>query len=145
MQINSQFWKSMFLVAALFNFSMGVPIMLALQWSYTLAYLPLLTNNNAIALKFWGDFGFSVLLIGVGYYLVSRDVTQNRSIVWLGIFAKLFDVIVLTYRFAIGVAKPLVLFPAVIDGIFVLLFFIFLYQIRRQALQQSEQKVSNAV
>jgi hypothetical protein len=108
-------------------------------------YLPLLTDNNAIALKFCGNFGFSVLLIGVGYYLISWDVSQNHSIVWLGIFAKLFDVIVLTYRFAIGVAKPLVLFPAVVDGIFILLFVLFLYQTRRQALQQSDEKVSNAV
>lgn len=67
--MNSQFWQRMFWVAALFNFSMGGPIMLAPQWSYTLAYLPLLTDNNSIALKFWEDFGFSVLLIGVGYYL----------------------------------------------------------------------------
>ena len=139
MQIKNPFWQKMFWAAALFNFAMSGFIILAPRWSYTLAYLPLIIDSNAIALKFWRDFGFSVLLIGVGYYLVSRDVDQNRSIVWLGIFAKLFDVIVLTQRFVTGVAKPLVLFPAIVDGIFVLLFALFLYQTRHQALQLTEE------
>ncbi len=46
---------------------------------------------------FTGDFhqallyrGFllSILLFGVGYYLVSRDTSQNRGIVWLGAVGK---------------------------------------------------------
>ncbi|HEY9608740.1 hypothetical protein [Allocoleopsis sp.] len=140
--MESKFWSRMFLAAAVFNFLMGGPIMLAPKGSYALAYIPLLTGDDAIALKFWADFGFSVLLIGVGYYLVSRDVTKNHSIVWLGVFAKLFDVIVLSYRFAIGVAKALVIFPAVIDGVFVLLFVLFLYKTHQQPLQLPREKLS---
>jgi hypothetical protein len=77
-------------------------------------------------LRFWGDFGFAVLLIGVGYWIVSRDVTKNCGIVWLGIFAKMFDVVVLSWRWAEGVACPIVLLPAALDGAFVVLFILFL-------------------
>lgn len=119
----------MFFIAALFNFAMGLPIFFARQWSYSLAYFP---SDSLMAMRFWGDFGFSVLLIGFGYFLISLDPPNNLNIVWLGVFAKLFDVVTLTYRFAIGIAKPLVLLPAIIDGAFAILFV--LYLVRAQAI-----------
>jgi hypothetical protein len=119
----------MFVAAALFNFVFGGPILLTPAWSYSIAYLPPL-DSQGMALRFWGDFGFAVVLIGVGYYLVSRDLARNRGVVWLGVFAKLFDVVVLSYRFALGLAHPIVLVPAAVDGLFMLLFILFLYQTR---------------
>src|SRR5437588_8695828 len=111
-QPSARFWSRMFFGAALFNFFFGLPIMLQPKWSYNLAYRPSLGNGEDMALRFWSNFGFAVVLIGGGYYIVSRDITRNRGMVWLGIFAKLFDVVVLTYRFATGVARPVVLLPA---------------------------------
>jgi hypothetical protein len=56
-----------------------------------------------------GDFGFAVVLIGVGYFIVALDPITHRSIVVLGIGAKLFDVVVLTWRWYTGRAYPVVL------------------------------------
>ncbi|HEY7033789.1 MAG TPA: hypothetical protein VH482_20805 [Thermomicrobiales bacterium] len=134
---SSAAWSRMFVAAAVFNFAIGVPILVARRWSYDLAYSTPLPADDTMTLKFWGDFGFAVVLIGVGYYLVSRDVGANRGLVWLGIGAKLFDVVVLTYRWATDLANPIVLLPALIDGIFVLLFAAFLYQTRLSGLQSS--------
>lgn len=108
-------WSLMFLAAAGFNFAMGRPIFLASAWSYRLAYFG---DVHESAVRFWGDFGFAVLLIGVGYWILSRDVTRNRGIVWLGIFAKMFDVAVLSWRWADGLARLIVLLPAAVDGAF---------------------------
>jgi hypothetical protein len=119
----------MFVAAALFNFVFGLPLWLAPAWSYALAYRPAV-DAESIATRFLSDFGFAVVLIGVGYYLVSRDLSQNRALVWLGVVAKLFDVVTLSSRFAQGLAVPLVLLPAAVDGLFVLLFVLFLYQTR---------------
>jgi hypothetical protein len=116
-------WSLMFLAAAGFNFAMGGPIFLAPNWSYRLAYFGEAQEN---AVRFWGDFGFAVLLIGVGYWILSRDVARNRGIVWLGIFAKIFDVAVLSWRWADGFARPIVLLPAAVDGAFAVLFILFL-------------------
>ena len=125
-----RFWPRMFVLAALFNFVFGLPIMLAPRWSHALAYLAPLPSAGSLGLEFWRDFGFCVNLIGLGYYFVSRDVTRNRGIVWLGIPAKLFDVTVLTARVLGGTARPLVLVPAAIDGGFALLFAVFLFVTR---------------
>jgi hypothetical protein len=117
-------WATVFLLAALFNYAIGLPIMLARRWSYELSYLPEV-SRDPMALRLWADFGFAVVLIGLGYQIVSRDVSKNRGIVLLGIIAKLFDVFNLTYLYLRGVARPLVLAPAFIDGVFVALFIAF--------------------
>ena len=113
----------MFLAAAAFNFLIGGPIFFASSWSYRLAYLG---EPPETTLRFWGDFGFAVLLIGIGYWIVSLDVTRNRGLVWLGILAKLFDVVAISLRAANGIARPLALLPAAVDGAFVVLFVLFL-------------------
>ena len=122
-------WSLMFLAAAVFNFAMGGPIFLASTWSYKLAYFG---DAQQSAVRFWGDFGFAVLLIGVGYWILSRDVSRNRGIVWLGIIAKIFDVTVLSSRWADGLARPIVLVPAAVDGAFAVLFILFLLSGRGQ-------------
>ena len=122
----------MFVAAALFNFVIGVPIILFPAWTYAVAYVPPLAAGDAIALRFWADFGYAVVIIGAGYFLVALDPTQNRGLVWVGVAAKLFDVVTLTYRFVSGLAHPVVLVPAVIDAAFVLLFLLFLYRTRPQ-------------
>ena len=126
MIFNTQkFWSRIFLGAALFNFAMGIPILFFPAWSHKLAYHTK-SLDFASTYRFWGDFGFTVIAIGIGYLLVSLDVTRNRGIVWLGIIGKLYDVFVLSYRYIIGIASLTVLFPAVVDGIFVVLFILFL-------------------
>jgi hypothetical protein len=119
-------WPRMFVVAGLFNFVIAIPIIVAPRWSYDLAFVPAIGEGDAMTLRFWRDFGFAVAIIGIGYYIVARDVTANRGIVLIGILAKMFDVVVLTYRYAIDVAEPIVLLPAAIDGLFVVLFVLFL-------------------
>jgi len=121
--MNLKRWSLTFLAAAGFNFLMGGPIFFAPHWSYRLAYIGEPAEST---LRFWGDFGFAVLLIGVGYWIVARDVTRNRGIVWLGILAKAFDVVALSWRWSRGEAHPIVLLPAAVDGAFAVLFILFL-------------------
>lgn len=117
-------WSRLFLIAALFNYAIGFPILLFRQWSYDLCYVTAV-GRDPMAIRLWADFGFAVILIGLGYQIISRDVRKNRGIVVLGIIAKLFDVINLTVLFFLGIARPIVLVPAFIDGIFAALFVVF--------------------
>src|SRR5262245_42403477 len=129
--ISSRAWSGFFVVAALFNFAIGLPLMFAPDWTFGLAFHDAPQSPGALAPKLWGDFGFCVALIGVGYLMVAFDLT-NRALVWLGIGAKAFDVIVLTSRWLAGITKPLVLLPAAIDAAFIVGFVIFLMRSRKQ-------------
>ena len=117
-------WSRFFLVAALFNYVIGIPIFFFKTWSFNASYLPVV-GRDPMAIRLWADFGFAVLLIGIGYHIISRDVTKNRGIVLLGIIAKAFDVVNLSLLFIWGFARPLVLIPAFIDGVFAVFFVIF--------------------
>ena len=123
-------WTVFFYLAAAFNFCMGGPIFFASAWSYAIAYIDV---PDAATLRFWGDFGYAVILIGIGYAILGVDIDRNRGIVWLGIIAKLFDMIALPVRWSQGLAHPVVLAPAAIDGLFCLGFVVFL--IRRPAIR----------
>lgn len=128
MDSSRRHWTVFFFLAAAFNFSMGGPIFFASAWSYSVAYI---LPPDAATLRFWGDFGYAVLLIGLGYAILGLNVDRNRGIVWLGIVAKLFDMIALPVRWWEGLANPIVIAPAAIDGLFCLGFVWFL--IRRPA------------
>jgi hypothetical protein len=118
-------WSRLFLVAALFNYVIGFPILLLRSWSFNLSYVHAV-GRDPMALRLWADFGFAVVLIGYGYQIISRDVDRNRGIVILGIVAKLFDVINLSTLYAWGLARPVVLIPAALDGLFTIAFIAFL-------------------
>jgi hypothetical protein len=118
-------WSRIFLLAALFNYVIGFPILLLRRWTFDLSYVEAV-GRDPMALRLWADFGFAVVLIGYGYQIVARDVDRNRGIVILGIGAKLFDVINLSTLYAWGLARPVVLIPAGIDGLFVIAFIAFL-------------------
>ena len=121
-------WQWMWYSAAAFNFAVAATIVFATGWSFELAYGRHATDP--LALAFWRDFGIFVALIGVGYWLVARSPAAHTGIVYLGIAAKLFDVITLGYRYWSGVAETIVLVPAAIDGGYMVLFVLFLYRRR---------------
>lgn len=66
------------------------------------------------------------MLIGVGYLFIARRPAQERSLIWLGVLAKGFDVFTLSYRTLVGLTYPVVLVPAAINGAFMIFFLIFL-------------------
>jgi hypothetical protein len=122
-EVRRRQWRLFFFAAAAFNFCMGGPIFFAPDFSHALAYVD---AADASTLRFWGDFGFAVLLVGAGYAIVGFNVDANRGIVWLGVFAKAYDVIVLSLRWMHGLAHDIVLLPAAIDGAFGVFFIVFL-------------------
>ena len=120
-------WVWFFVLAAAFNAGTGGPIFFCPAWSYSIAYIG---PPDPAALRFWSDFGFAVLLVGLGYLVIALDLNRGKGIAFLGVIAKLFDVIVLPMRWAEGLAHPIVLWPAAIDGLFAIGFVVFLLRRR---------------
>ena len=52
------------------------PIFFAPAFSHAIAYVDV---ADASTLRFWGDFGFAVMLVGAGYAIVAFDVDANRG------------------------------------------------------------------
>jgi hypothetical protein len=125
-------WKGFFCAAALFNFVIGGALMIAPEWAFGIAFVGDPTADPGLAPALWGDFGFCVFLIGIGYLFIARRPQEERSLVVIGILAKAFDVVTLSYRTVAGVTHPIVLLPAAIDAAFMIGFAVFLWRCIRR-------------
>ena len=81
MDSSRRHWTVFFFLAAAFDFCVGGPIFFAPAWSCPVAYI-LLPDDPT--LRFRGDFGHAVMLIGLGCAILGLNVDRNRGVVCLG-------------------------------------------------------------
>jgi hypothetical protein len=137
MQLSRNFYRLMFFFGALWNFSFAIPGLLFPEFSIKLTFgtavdQSMLLGNyyaHSMYLFWWG----AVLIFGIGYYLVSRDINKNRGIVWMGIIGKLCFFFFFIYSYLTGKSTILSFLGGTGDFIFTLLFLNFLWQTRKEA------------
>ena len=127
-KISADFWKKMFFVGALWNISIGLIGLCFYDFTIRLFFGPEAVANNFLALFFFRFFMIAVIIFGVGYYIVSRDLFANRAVVWLGLMAKLIIFFTFLYYYALGQAGWFSVFGSSGDFVFSILFVLFLYQ-----------------
>jgi hypothetical protein len=123
---NPMTWKYIFQLKAAINWIESLALLFADRWIRELLGEKPLTNPEYLQL-----FVVLVFVIGIGYWWVSQDISRNREIVKLGIYAQCSVFVVLAYQTLIGNVHPLYLIPGVIDLIFAILFGLFLYSYAR--------------
>ena len=115
-------WKFIFQLKAVINLLESLALLFADRWIRDLLGEKPLTNPEYLQL-----FVVLVFVIGIGYWWVSQDISRNREIVKLGIYAQYSVFGVLAYQTLIGNVHPFYLIPGVIDLIFAILFSLFMY------------------
>ena len=123
---NPTTWKYIFQLKAAINWIESLALLFADRWIRDLLGQEPLTNPEYLQL-----FVVLVFVIGIGYWWVSQDISRNREIVKLGIYAQCSVFVVLAYQTLVGNVHPLYLIPGVIDLIFAILFGLFLYSYAR--------------
>ncbi len=123
------FHRNMHFVAALWNIGAGLPILIASM--FTEALFPIFgmsVPNNLM----WLQFSLSIIIVwGIGYYLVSRNISRNHWILILGILVKAaYFFIGLIYLMS-GEVNFLFLSTGIVDLIFVALFIEFLMNYKK--------------
>lgn len=78
-----RFWTVIFVVAAVFNFAVGLPMLLAPE-----AMLASLGQPVPDDLLMTRLASLLIVVLGVGYAMVARDPAANRPILWLGVIGK---------------------------------------------------------
>lgn len=140
--INVNFWKKMFFVGSLWNISIGLTGLLLTDFILMMMFgkAPMMENfsafingtvpvvDNLQTLIFFRFFMIAVILFGIGYYWVSRDLLANRAIIWLGLVAKLMIFFTFAYYFTMGQSSFFSVLICSGDFVFSILFILFLYQ-----------------
>ncbi len=76
-------WTVIFVVAALFNFAVGLPMLLAPE--AMLASLGQPVPDDLLMTRLGS---LLIVVLGIGYAMVARDPVANRPILWLGVIGK---------------------------------------------------------
>lgn len=89
--------KKLFVVAALYDFILGIIFLLAFKQVY--AHFNIALPNHAGYVHFAACL---VVIFGIGFWFVAQDPVRNRDIIKLGILLKLSYVSVVFYYNALG-------------------------------------------
>jgi hypothetical protein len=127
-KINTDLWQKMFFIGSLWNISIGLIGLCFYNLAITMFFGAKAATDNLLALIFFRFFMIAVILFGIGYYVVSRDLLANRAVVWLGLIAKLIIFFTFVYYYALGQASWFSVFGCSGDFAFSILFILFLFQ-----------------
>ncbi len=115
-------WKYIFLLKAAINWVESVVLLFADQWIRELLNLKPLANPEYLHLSV-----VLVFIFGIGYWWVGNDISRDRDIVKLGIYAQSSVLPVLAYHTVVGNLHPIYLIPGIVDFVFAIIFALFLY------------------
>ena len=127
-KISSDFWQKMFFIGALWNISIGLIGLCFYDLAITMLFGSQAGTDNLLALIFFRFFMIAVIIFGVGYYIVSRNIWANRAVVWMGLTAKLIIFFTFIYYYVMDQAGWFSVFGSSGDFIFSIFFIVFLYQ-----------------
>jgi len=126
--MSSKFFLKTFLFASLWNVSIGLTGIFFTDFSIGLFFGPDAVTAGFLAELFFRLFMIAVIIFGAGYYIVSRDITLNRGIVWMGLVSKLILFVVFLIYYITGSATIMALLAVTGDFLWSLIFILFLYQ-----------------
>jgi len=125
---NNDFFIKTFLFASLWNISIGVIGIFFTDFSIGLFFSPDAVTSDFIAKLFFRLFMIAVIIFGTGYFIVSREITLNRGIVWMGLISKLILFVIFFTYYVDGSATIMALLAVTGDFLWSLIFILFLYQ-----------------
>jgi hypothetical protein len=140
--VKTGFWQKMFFVGSLWNISIGLSCLLLTDFILLMMFgkAPMTENfsafingavpatDNLQTLIFFRFFMIAVILFGIGYYWVSRDLLANRAVIWLGLVAKLMIFFTFAYYFALDQSSFFSFLICSGDFIFSIFFAVFLWK-----------------
>jgi hypothetical protein len=122
----SSYYKKLFFIAGLWNIVLAVPAWLGMIFQPEFASGIFGMAPPAILFPYHAMF-WLIISFGVGYLIVSRDITKNHGIVVIGILGKTLYFIDCVITLAMKQANLVLLLVGMGDLIFACLFLEFLY------------------
>jgi len=119
--VKDKFFKSLFLIAALYDLILGVVFLTMYKFIYS--YFNITLPTYPMYLQLSAAF---VIAIGIAYYFVYLNMYRNIDLVKLGVIYKLIYIIIAGYYYFVGIAHVLFFWFVVFDLVFLVLFVWFL-------------------
>jgi len=126
------YYKALFLFGGIWNIGGAIPAWLGAILVPDLAFAYAGMSAPAVLFPYHAMYSF-IVTFGIGYIIVSRDITKNHGIVVLGIIGKTLFFIACATAFVRNEANLMVLLTGIVDILFACLFLEFLISAKRVA------------
>lgn len=120
------FYRKFFLFATFWNFGAGLLGVVSLNFNLKLFYGVSGYAADYLFTLHYYNFWLFILIMGVGFFFVSKDVTRNYAMAVVGILGKTAAVAVWVYYYFTGQANWMVLVASAGDLLLVVVFIIYL-------------------
>lgn len=127
-KMSDNFFIKVFFLGALWNICLGLAGILFYDLTITLFFGAEAVSHDLVSSLFYRLFMAAIIIFGIGYYIVSRDLSRNRAVLWLGLAGKITLFIVFTVLFVTGNATILAILTLTGDLAWSILFLLFLWQ-----------------
>ena len=124
-----KYYKHLFLIGAIWNFIVGGVFIVSSPLVESL--IPMFGMELPPSLIFYQTFSGYVIIFGIGFYFVARDINKNHAIVVLGAIEKFFVFLLFLIYFILGYSNFLPILFIIVDLIFGCLFVEFLVNFKK--------------
>ncbi|MHA1266832.1 MAG: hypothetical protein ACTSRS_16465 [Candidatus Helarchaeota archaeon] len=124
------FYRIFFLLAALWNWAIGVPFVFI--WKSMAINFGITVPNSPLWIEL---FCWLVVILGIGYFLVSRNIHKNHGVVFIGLLSKITVFLYFAYYLFIGEINVLLFLMSVVDFIFacIMIEFLIHYDLKKSS------------
>ena len=131
---NANYYKILFLIAGIWNLGVAIPCWIGSVFMPDVFFNIFNMPSPASLLPFHAMFLF-IIVFGIGYITVSRDITKNHGIILIGLLGKILFFIVCVIALSLNIANKMLLVTGIIDLIFAILFIEFLLKTKKVSSQ----------
>jgi hypothetical protein len=126
----STYYKNLFFIGGLWNLGGAIPLWLGGIFMPDFTFGIIGMAVPAVLFPYHAMY-WMVMSLGIGYIIVSRDITKNDAIVVVAIIAKVLFFIDCVITLALKEANVLLVLIGIVDIIFACLFFEFLLSVKK--------------
>lgn len=130
----SKYYKNLFLIGGLWNLGAAIPCWLGGIFMPDFVFGILGMAVPTVMFPYHVMYGL-IISFGIGYIIVSRDITKNHAIVVVSVIAKVLFFIACVITVALKEANVLLVLIGIVDILFVCLFLEFLLSVKKGSLK----------
>jgi len=130
----STYYKNLYLISGLWNLGAAIPFWLGAIFMPSFAFGIVGMAVPTVLFPYHAMYGL-IISFGVGYIIVSRDITKNHAILVTGIIAKVLFLIDCFITVALKEANVMLVLIGIVEIIFVCLFLEFLLSVKKGSLK----------
>ncbi len=135
---NTKYYKILFLIGGIWNIGAAIICWIGSIFMPSLFFKMFGMPSPASLFPFHAMFWF-IMTFGIGYIMVSRDISKNHVVILVGMLGKIIFFIDCLMTLLLKEANIMLLFTGIIDLVFAVLFIEFLLKSKKKSIQTTSE------